>query len=214
MQEEVFIVGGGPSLRGFDFSLLKNRKVIATNAAIFDIPNADYFITIDATFKNKIGARIKVLEDSRATKLFVANFANPYIIEKDGKIIDQRFSFTYDLDMFDTIIKSHRFDGFGKCFKDFRNGANSGYCALQLAIILGYKKINLLGIDLSTNNRTHYHNVYSGVKAGFMEKFVKYWETGLVELKAEHPDIEVISCSKSSRLNSIIKYRDLTTLRS
>ncbi len=39
--EAVFIVGGGPSLRGFDFNLLQNRHVLAINEAYIDIPWAE-----------------------------------------------------------------------------------------------------------------------------------------------------------------------------
>lgn len=36
--QTVFIVGGGPSLRRFDFSRLRNRHVLAVNAAGYDVP--------------------------------------------------------------------------------------------------------------------------------------------------------------------------------
>lgn len=37
----VFVVGGGPSLKGFDFDRLRHRNVVALNAAGEDLPWAD-----------------------------------------------------------------------------------------------------------------------------------------------------------------------------
>lgn len=37
----VFVVGGGPSLAGFDFDLLRGRRVLAVNAAGEDVPWGD-----------------------------------------------------------------------------------------------------------------------------------------------------------------------------
>src|SRR6185369_15005299 len=39
--QTVFIVGGGPSLKSFDFDLLRGRHVLAINAAGYDVPWAD-----------------------------------------------------------------------------------------------------------------------------------------------------------------------------
>ena len=42
-----FIVGGGPSLTGFDFSQLNGYDVIAVNKAVEYVHNPKYFITCD-----------------------------------------------------------------------------------------------------------------------------------------------------------------------
>src|SRR5437867_3413931 len=36
--DEAFLIGGGPSLRGFDLNRLRGRTVIAINDALFHIP--------------------------------------------------------------------------------------------------------------------------------------------------------------------------------
>ena len=41
VNQTVFIVGGGPSLKGFDFTRLRDRRCIAINAAGADVPWAD-----------------------------------------------------------------------------------------------------------------------------------------------------------------------------
>jgi hypothetical protein len=207
--KEVFIVGGGSSLTGFDFSKLKGHHTIVVNKSIFDVPQANYFITIDYTFLRKIDL-VKFNQIDTA-KVFVINFANNYIKEVSGRIIDTRWNLPYDLKPFDVIIKSRSINGFGNTFGDFRNGCNSGFCALQLAILLRYTKINLLGFDLTINQeKIHYHTGYSGTtKSQFVSKldeYYKFFEGGLIQLKEQNSEIKVVSCSPISRLNSIIDY--------
>jgi len=207
--KEVYIVGGGPSLKDFDFSKLNGHHVIAVNKSIFDVHHANYFLTIDYTFLRKIDL-IK-FNQINTTKVFVINFVNNYIKEVSGRIIDTRWNLPYDLKPFDVIIKSKSINGFGNTFGDFRNGNNSGFCALQLAILLGYTRINLLGFDLSIDkNKTHYHSGYSGtIQSQFLsrlDEYYKFFENGLIQLKDENPEIKIVSCSPISRLNQIIDY--------
>ncbi len=163
---------------------------------------------MDYVFINKID-RSKFRKLS-CPKFFVIDFVLPYIQERNGKITDTRFNLTYKLNDFDIIIKSYREDGFGFVWNDFRNGINSGYCALQLAILLGYKVIYLLGIDLVVTNKTHYHGGYGESSYRFKQKLDIYWEffqKGLKELK--NTDIRVYSCNPISRLNRIIPYKSI-----
>lgn len=213
MLNECFIVGGGPSLLGFDFSLLSGKDVIVVNKAVEDYPQANYFITVDYTFLRKI--QPDLLKTVSASKAFIACLHLPYMVERDGRIIDTRYNLIYDLSDFDVVIKSRRADGFGFKFSDFRNGYNSGYCALQLALILGYKRIYLLGFDLivqygQPRSFTHYHNGYGQNIKKFEKKLDLYYTCfleGLTQLK--DTGIEVISCSLISRLNDIIPFEEV-----
>lgn len=45
--ETVFIVAGGPSLRGFDFGVLRGRRVVAINSSYACVPDADYLVFTD-----------------------------------------------------------------------------------------------------------------------------------------------------------------------
>ena len=214
--KEVFIIGGGPSLRGYPFERLGNKDTIVTNIAIFDVPNPNYFITVDYTFLKKLRGFKERFLTGKYPKIFVADLSYPYLIEHPIKccIMDKRFRMKYDLSSFDMVIKARQQTGFGYTFNDFRTGANSGYCALQLAVILGYTKIHLLGIDLSVKKKTHYHDMYS-VDSAFetkLRKYFSYFEIGLKRLKRHRPNIEVISHSKDSPLNDIIKYSSLEEL--
>ena len=45
--ETAFVVAGGPSLRGFDFGVLRGRRVVAINTSCYDVPDADYLVFSD-----------------------------------------------------------------------------------------------------------------------------------------------------------------------
>ena len=207
---QCFVVGGGSSLTGFDFPKLSNVDTIVINKSIFDVPNPNYFITADYTFLKKIN--LKFFERIETTKIFIADFHFPYLREKNAQIVDTRFNLIYDLRVFNLIIKARREKGVGFTFNDFRTGSNSGYCALQLAIIFGYTRILLLGMDMNKSEETHYHGGYGESAESFNRKLDVYYvnfRIGLKQLKDSGKDIKVISCSPTSRLNGIIEYKDV-----
>jgi len=209
--KKIYIVGGGSSLRAFNFSRLRDKETIAVNKSIFHVPDPNYFITTDYTFMRKITRNLILFRKDKATKIFVVNYDNKYIKDVGGKIVDTRFRLTYDLSEFDVIIKSRKNGGIGFSFKDFRCGASSGYCALQFAVIMGYKEIYLLGIDLTTTSRTHFHEGYGESRIFFQNRlnlYYQYFVEGIKYLK-KNTDIKVYSCSKISRLNSFIPYVEL-----
>ena len=211
MNTDCFIIGGGPSLQGFDFNSLNDKDVIAVNMAAFDVPNAKYFITVDYTFINKVGK--EKIDGLKCEKVFVVDASFDHIKKIDGVYNDTKCGIKYDsLDVFDRIIEAHKQDGFGYDVSDFRTGVNSGYCALQLAIILGYKNIYLLGFDFGTISKTtHYHKGYGQSLKDFKEVLDKYYEKFAVGLKQLKNDmkVNVYSCSKISRLNDILKYSNI-----
>ena len=212
MQNECYIVGGGPSLSHFNFLSLANKDTIVTNKAIFNVPFPSYFITVDYTFLKKID--IQSFRDILTSKIFVADFSHPFLKETEKGIVDTRYNLVYNLQDFNVIIKSHNSGGIGYTFDEFRTGLNSGFCALQLAVILGYRKIYFLGIDLNISNQTHYHKGYGESNQSFERKLNVYFqkfEKALFDLK-QYSDIEVFNCSVGSRLGKILPYYDLKNL--
>ena len=79
-EKEVFIIGGGSSLKNFQFECLTDRDTITINMSIFHVPNPNYFITVDYTFLYKMIQRLlrnKVLTRYRL-------FNEYYLIAIDG----------------------------------------------------------------------------------------------------------------------------------
>lgn len=60
--EDVFIVGGGPSLSGFDFSRLDDKNVVAVNHAYMYV-RADVLVFLDASFLGIVRDRGHRLKD-------------------------------------------------------------------------------------------------------------------------------------------------------
>jgi len=204
MNDEVLIVGGGPSLEGFDFGTLRGRDTIAVNYSIFAAPFATYFVTLDRTFFDKVARRHTEFKKMPAVKVLVNNMGDP--IHEDAGEILVRGKKRFDFSDFTMIVRSTRADGIGRSFLDFRHGYNSGYCALQLAVLLGYRRIGLLGIDLgSLGGKVHYHNDYR-VNWNCMPLYARYFSSGLRDLKENWPDVEVVSHSPISPLNGMIRF--------
>ena len=209
----VYIVGGGPSLKGFDFNLLKNKDVIAVNCAVDQVPWAKYFITMDYALFN-VYPRTKI-EQFTGKRYFISNMVPPYMIVQDGKIMDSRNQLCFDLGCFDDVIFSYDEAGIGFNWNDFRNGHNSGYSALQLAVLLGYKQIHLLGIDLCIGKEIHCHKRYEpGRQKWFVRALPKYVDFFRAALRVlEDTDIHIRSYCKGSPLNDIITCSSLDEIK-
>jgi len=113
---------------------------------------------------------------------------------------------------FDIIIKSYTMGNFGFRWNDFRNGDNSGFCAVQMAILLGYKDIRLVGMDFNVGNLSHFHRGYGEPKYKFERKLNEYYRIfshAIQNLKNKRKDIQIYNCSSLSRLNELLPYKPI-----
>ena len=206
--DTVFVVAGGPSLSGFDFSLLEGKDVIAINKAVDFIKKPTYFITIDYTYLSKSDHSIKTYSDRGIKTVFIASAG---LSKKNDTYVDTKHDITYSrLNEFNHIIESNCVvnseTGFSNNFDNFANGTNSGFCGVQLAISLGYKNIYLLGFDYNSDNRrTHFHNSY-GNNSYAIEKIKKYRENMVSAIKLNTGIKNIVSCSETSALNEYLPY--------
>ena len=209
MKKKCFVIGGGASLRNFNWEQLRGKDTIVTNMAIFYVPKPKYFVTVDYTFYLKLKPEQKEIFDTdlETTKIFVADMSlGTPLVEKDGRIRDPRFGLIYDLQPYDLIVKAIGKGGFGYTFGDFRTGINSGYCALQAAIALGYEEIYLLGYDLKASEQTHFHDQYGTNVDVFrerIERYYNYFESGIKQLVQDNK-VTLYSANPNSRLNDLI----------
>lgn len=140
----VFVVGGGPSLLGFDFDRLPSGYVISPNASAFEVERSDAFVTIDKSFARNRAAEIR---DLAKRKLCVVGLAATAL---------------HDLDFGDAYRTLHRRDiVMSPSLIEGLSGLNSGYAAINLAVIMGARDIHLLGFDMRPSvDRTHWHSGY------------------------------------------------------
>lgn len=191
---EIYVVGCGPSLKGFDWQKLRDKTTIAVNGSLMDVPDADFFLTADSGFACKI-ARASFWK-SAAYKVLVMG--------RDHNRFRQVERY---LHLWDHRITPRRFDGrIGFSETEFATGQCSGFCGLQLAVILGAKKIHLLGMDFCGEGKGNYHNRYESNPTKWDEFLLHFWQA--LEI-LQRTDVEVVSHSLISRLNDLIEYEVL-----
>lgn len=146
-----FIVGGGPSLKGFDFSLLANRPhVIAINMAYRDLPNAEIFFTED----------LRVIE--------LAHRRADWLAFKGRKIFHAlapeyaRDALTMDATL-EIVNRTSTSKMWSQRFQDgLSYSSNSMIGALNIADIMGSDPIYILGLDCQSSGgrESNYHDEY------------------------------------------------------
>ncbi len=197
-----FVVGGGPSLRGFDFSQLNGFDTIAINKSVEFIQNPTYFVTTDYTYFKKASLPIEKINQKVQKSYFIVNMSHKYMEFNNGYVTDKRANITYtDLYHFDGVIPSYVKEGFSSTVKEFSHGDNSGHCGIQLALLMGYKKIYLLGFDMTGGDVTHFHQSYRpGDYISFKRKVSGYAQSLLRSLENYQGSQEIINLSAQSIL--------------
>jgi len=153
-----FIVGGGLSLKTFDWSKLKGELVIAINRAheycdpsIIIAQDARVFIETD---KGIIDPRD--IEESIAARNKIRNFGGYCLYLQSGKTpAPTPYCYTIKRHKKNRCMPRSLKDGLG-------NGENTGFGALNLALCLGASPIYLLGFDMvgKDGKQANFHSGY------------------------------------------------------
>jgi len=187
-KETAYIVGGGPSLRGFDWSLLKDKHVIAINRAYEAVPNAEVLFWMDDAFfaEHSMG-----LEHHKAKyKISVS----PLFLSNDR---------SKELGV--TLLYWEGLRGLAEDVTKVCTGKNSGYAAINLAFHFGVSKIVLLGYDMCEDTGvSHWHSGYTYNYRP--RKLLKYlpWFSNLVG-PLKRWNVEVVNACPGSLLDCFPK---------
>jgi hypothetical protein len=189
---EVFIVGGGPSLIGFDFEQLRGRNVLAINAAYVDLPWADMVYFCDEKF-------------------WVWNRDDPKWDAHPGL----KLTFSARAALMDKTIERVDIDGVsGWADREdtIRSGKNSGYQAIQIAVKCGASRLILLGFDHAVvGGRTHYHDRHrDGTPNRAYDNWHPHWQTIVEHLT--FLGVEVFNANPESTIDAFPKHRLETLL--
>ena len=182
--ETIYIIGGGPSLKNFNFAELKGCRTIAINKAVFFHQSADVLYWTDSRFytwyKNDID-----------------NFNGLKFALKPGS------QYTTDI----KVLRKGVAHGLEKDPHVLAHGNNSGYAAINLAYHLGANRIVLLGFDMHNDGKdTHFHEGYPTRPAGdhiYRDKFLPGFKELERSLRAE--SVTVFNASPHSSLNEFPK---------
>jgi len=146
-----FIVGGGPSLKGFDFERLYGAgKIIAVNKSFRDVPFADIVFFMDHDFYTDVTRGDYGADALADWKAFQGRkvFLNLGAYRVDDRVTEIPAAGQYGL----SASIGH----------GLYHGNNSGAGAIALAYCMGANPIYLLGFDShpAATGETHYHEGY------------------------------------------------------
>jgi len=187
-----FIIGGGPSLKGFNFLQLLGEKVIAVNKAFVNAPFAEIQFSIDRQFQDwltnleKGGPTMK-----RAWEIWPEFQGHKVWLKVPGEIYQGNIEF----------VSSAGPEGISESLEEgIFDGSNSGYAAINLAIALGANPIYLLGFDMKHDGgQSHYHEGYPKPQSEFqLSLFVKKFNKLAKEV--EKKEIKIINLNPNSAL--------------
>jgi hypothetical protein len=204
-----FLLGGGASLKGFDFHQLDSYDTIGVNKIfMFYSPTYLYcmdrklysYIHSDTMKKQKGDENIRELwKNCTSKKYFIASFAqqkntSSFFKGEDIEVIPRLSQKCISMDIKKGIYPAN----------------NSGFGALMIAIALGYKTIYLLGYDMKvTNKHTHFHNGYLNQSPDRQQKHLNNFRRPFESFAPDiaRAGITVINLNPDSALNCFKKMR-------
>ena len=203
-----FILAGGESLKGFDFTPLKNELTIGLNKAFQFYQNTTINYSMDSDF-------YAAVHDGRYDEV------------SGEKLVDKWESYT-GIRVFLTPMDIRKFKDDVYLVRrniDFRlnetlnqgiyGGRNSGFGSVMLARSLGCRNIYLLGYDMKAKETSHWHGGYpnrdlddfnkklTGYKQEFQEA-LPYWHQDGVTITNLTPGSE-LKCFNNDTLENVLK---------
>lgn len=147
----VYVIGGGPSLRDFDFSKLPDDDKIGANRAAW-LADTSIFVTVDRNFHWQNQDAIKDFSGAA------------YVAIPDRNVVLPNVTYW-------THLPGAQFSTEPGALA----GSNSGFGALNLAFLLGYTDIALLGFDFQwEGRRSHFHEGYAR-QSKQTDRFLAQW---------------------------------------
>lgn len=193
-EETAFVIGGGPSLMGFNWDVLKNKFVVGINRAYEVLPEAQVIYFTDDDWWNTHKA---ALQKHKGYK--VKGSLNPSKLGQSKLLHQFRLSGATGLDKTPGCLK---------------HGSNSTYAVLNMLTQWGFKKIYLLGVDMKWkvvskggnkgNKKTHWHNGHRRIDGeSLYNRLTKNFNELAPLLKRE--GVEVINVNNDSKLTAFPK---------
>jgi len=174
--EPTFLIGGGPSLRDFDFNRLRGRgHVIAINRAFEVAPFADILFFMDNKFYKLCheGPRYEAWLAFKGYKVFL-------------DLMGRKYEDCYHVRSLGRVGLSR------SLASGLYHGNNSGVGALNLALVLQANPIYLLGYDMrfDAQGHSHFHSGYGpGAREQTVRSFVRDFERMAKFMKDERSHI-------------------------
>lgn len=194
--DTVYIIGGGPSLKGFDFNLLSGKLTVAINSAMhFLTPTA--VLWCDGRWAAQNEDALNALD---CYKLGVVTVGNPPP-PNDTRI---RYTLGRSFPVYRTGT-----EGYDPTIYRVR-GNNSGSMAINMCCNMGAKKIVLLGFDVGVvENQSHFHsNMQDAIGDHvYINDFLPNFKSLYSGMQMHGVKTEILNASSVSRLDMFPKIR-------
>lgn len=179
--QQVYVVGGGPSLRGFDWSKLRGQPWIGCNAAWRYRPSIA--VSADSSF---VAKTLHEGEVSAADNLVMIN-AGPHL--PDGSVVRPPWRFLqgtrrYTYSLADGVLLAQ----------------HTGASAIHLADLLGARRIVLLGFDMMSSSTLceNFHDEYP--EPGYAAAYLAF-RVALAVSVAPYVRADVVNATPNTALN-------------
>lgn len=134
-----YVIASGPSLAGFDFSRLPEGYRIGANKSAW-LADCDALVTLDGRFWRGYEREIATFKGDK------------YVTEK---VVENQPTHGAH------VAKRMKFNGMSESLDEL-TGSNSGFAALNVAYLLGYTEIAMLGFDFRWDEgKSHFHDGYT-----------------------------------------------------
>ena len=180
---EAFLIGGGPSLRGFDFGLLRSRTTAAVNDAVLYLPWATALFSLD----------VQWIQNRRQE---ITGFAGEKFLAPPENDEPGLPGVVY--------LRRARYPGLSNNPTQLCLGGNSGYAALNLAYLKRARVIALLGYDFCIDGGSHHwHEGYRWAPSSgqhHLQEWAREFEVAAKLLQAD--GVRVINVGLGSRIEA------------
>jgi hypothetical protein len=195
--QRCFLIGGGPSLLGFDFEKLRGERTIAVNRSFEAVPFADILFSMDNIFYQ----HVKKAAFGQALRTAYLNF-------KGLRVWLDTTNYPYGPEVF--YIRAFLTYNYPPTIRGgIFSGTNSGYGALMLAVALKARPIYLLGYDMKhAGSRTHHHKGYARKQSPKqLERFITHFNAVAPDLRRH--GVEIYNLNPASALRCF-EFRSIT----
>lgn len=151
-ENKVYIIGTGPSLKNFDFNLLKDKNTCTLNDAIYFVPNPKMAVFYDPQWFDE---QKPFLNYRYYAKLFTCNF---YTFDRTPRH-ESKFPVIY--------YKIGGTNGICRKPGHVNTGNNVCHLAINICIEQGYKEIILIGIDMTYDKKRYFYGHGKGTPGDY-----------------------------------------------
>lgn len=194
MDNTVIIIAGGPSLTKADIKRAEGSgyPIMGINNAYLICGKLSYLYACEKKWWNRHYEQVKDLPYRK------------FILEETlDKVHEPGVE----------QMKNAGEEGLSKNWPEIYHGKNGGYQAINLAVLLGFKRLILLGYDMQeTYGKVHWHGLHEGLNNP-SEKQFREWRKYYNRLapKLKDTGIEVINATRKTALDCFekVKLKDL-----